>query len=487
MTEIVAQSGVKLPSVQVSRILNGGQPLSEMSWAEWFFSFFSQLLKHKTTRSELESIYQKINIYADDDSDITKLEKLDNYLTLMQLTKHEHINNYNLVYTKRTDDSVDVDFRYQDNSLFIMTISEDSVTYETIGKIFNNNGKLMTILLREHTKDLKCCIKHLMLDEVYNKKNEDMADGSMQCSKQHGKATVDYCFAQPNIELLNEICGFLLEFDDQDKSKVDYRLKFNSHSDYSFIKHQVIPEVYRAELLVNGERIYGKVKQIQKEVFDIIKDEFIQQQQLVYCCSDMSLVVFLNDRMNASAFIERTKDSLIKFNSTFLSSSEPVCYDVAHLNSIMPIFISNRVNRLIINAYGACDYFSDRKIKFHDYTNNGELNIKTLSVLGDELCGQVGWLKDTVYPILFEYCSSIQYPKMDIYSSLVDKLGLAIGILHSNIENLQNEIRGYKQQYEKESVFFLEKNICYDLSLKIKKMVKNHQVLCEKIQELSVM
>ncbi|MGL5101264.1 MAG: hypothetical protein ACRC6N_01675 [Plesiomonas sp.] len=167
--------------------------------------------------------------------------------------------------------------------------------------------------------------------------------------------------------------------------------------------------------------------------------------------------------MNASAFIERTKDSLIKFNSTFLSSSEPVCYDVAHLNSIMPIFISNRVNRLIINAYGACDYFSDRKIKFHDYTNNGELNIKTLSVLGDELCGQVGWLKDTVYPILFEHCSSSQYPKIDIYSSLVDKLGLAIGILHSNIENLQNEIRGYKQQYEKESVFFLEKNICYDL------------------------
>lgn len=479
MAMIVAQSGVKLPSDQVSKILNGGRPLSEKSWAEWFLSFFSQLLKHKTARSELESIYQKINVYVDDDSDITQLEKVDNYLTLMQLTKNEYLENYNLVYTKRSDNMVDVDFRYQDVSLFSITVNEESLVYKTIIENFGYSGRLGRNKLSEYVNQLNGLINGFVLDEIDNKNSER----DVKYALQFNNGDLSNNSVNNDMESLDKICSILLDLERKDK--IDYQLSFYKHDDYSFFKHQTMT-VYRAELLVDGRAVYSKVKGIQKRVFDVIKSEFVRQHQGMDESDSRCLLVTLNNLLNVGCFIENTKSQLMKNNLVYLPLDDCSYYDSAScLYSAISDFINEKVNKLVKRSLSIYHYFSDKKIKNYQYMNNRTVDIKTLTVLGDEFYEQIDSVRRHFYPSLVEIHNCNEGQDSCLFLPLMVYIGEAIDILHGNIGGLLKEISNYRDQYGKDDVFFLTKDKYCELSLKFSDMVEYYHDLCRTLQRLT--
>ncbi|MGL4601344.1 MAG: hypothetical protein ACRCVE_07665, partial [Plesiomonas sp.] len=408
-------------------------------------------------------------------SDITQLEKLDNYLTLMQLTDCQYIENYNLVYTRRSDNAIDVDFRYQDHSLFTMAVKEESIVYEKIRELFCYNGVLRKQELCEFSSKINVLINRFLLDEVSNRNND--TEYTSRCNN----GEISHCLVNTDIEPLNEIYSILFDLDNKNKSKGNYQLKFYCCNDYSFTEHKIIPNVYRAKLLVNGDAVSGTVKQISSSVFNIIRNEFIQQRQIICGQGDTSVIVELTDRLDVGKFINNTKNKLIKSNLARVSPC--AYYDMKSLYSAMSEFIDDSVNSLMENSSGVYHYFSDKKIKGYQYVNNKNVDIKTLTVLAKKLDEQVDLVKKHFYPALVNLFQCDEDEDCCIFASLIAGFKSDFEALHESIKPLQSDINNYREQYKKEDDFFLEKEKRCALPLKIKKIVESHQVLCVTLRE----
>ncbi|MGL5799474.1 MAG: hypothetical protein ACRCYN_05315, partial [Plesiomonas sp.] len=287
------------------------------------------------------------------------------------------------------------------------------------------------------------------------------------------------CSVNTDIEPLNEICSLLLDLENESKHNELYQLRFERGSDYSLIKYELIPKVYRAELLINGDVVYGKIKRICSSVFDIIKNEFIRQCQVMYHQSSRVFIVELSDWLDVDEFVYNTKNQLKNINSSGISSC--VYANIKSLHKAMTEFVDDSVNSLMGNSSGVCHYFSDEKIKGYQYVNNKNVDIKTLTVLAKKLDEQVDLVKKHFYPALVNLFQSDE--DCCIFASLIAGFKSDFEALHESIKLLQSDINNYREQYKKENDFFLEKEKRCALPLKIRKMVENHQVLCVMLRE----
>ncbi|MGL4978846.1 MAG: hypothetical protein ACRC5U_04585, partial [Plesiomonas sp.] len=96
---------------------------------------------------------------------------------------------------------------------------------------------------------------------------------------------------------------------------------------------------------------------------------------------------------------------------------------------------------------------------------------------------QVDWVENHFYPALVKLFQCDEDKSCCIFASLIAGFKSDFEALHESIKPLQSDINNYKEQYKKKSDFFLKKEKCCALPLKIKKMVENHQGLCVMLRE----